>query len=396
MDRAFLSVGLRPFFLAAGAWACLAMGLWLGVLSGLPQPPTHFAPSVWHAHEMIFGYAAAAIAGFVLTAVPNWTGRPPRRGPVLAGLFVLWLAGRGAVAFSAVIGPFPAALIDCAFLAVLAGLLAADILRAGNRRNLVIVLALLLLFSANLAVHLGEGLSGGGTSGGQGAFGLRLGLAVIVLLITVVGGRITPAFTGNWLKRKGETAPPAPAGRIDGLALAAGALALAAWSVLPGHAASALLLVLAGILHGLRLARWRGLATLSEPLVWILHLGYAWVALGLLGLGLAHWLPVPGPGAALHVLAAGAVGTMTMAVMTRATLGHTGRALAAGPGTLRAYLLVIAAAAARVGAGFAGGLEGAMTMAAGGLWVAGFGLFVILYGPMHLGPAAAGEDAAHG
>ncbi len=391
MDREFLSVGLRPFFLAAGAWACLAMGLWLGVLSGLPQMPTHFAPSVWHAHEMIFGYAAAAIAGFVLTAVPNWTGRPPRQGAVLAGLFTLWLAGRGAVAFSAVIGALPASLIDGSFLAALAALVAADILRAGNRRNLVIVLALAVLFSANLAVHVGAG-SGTGT----GAFGLRLGLAAIVLLITVVGGRITPAFTGNWLKRKGAAAAPAPAGPIDALALAAGALALAVWAVLPGHAASALLLVLAGVLHGLRLARWRGLATLSEPLVWILHLGYAWVALGLLGLGLAHWLPIPGPGAALHLLAAGAVGTMTLAVMTRATLGHTGRALAAGPGTLGAYLLVIAAAALRVGAGFAGGLEGAVTMAAGGLWVAGFGLFVILYGPMHLGPAARGEQPAHG
>lgn len=385
MDSAFWSLGFRPFFLAAGAWACLAMAAWLAVLLGLPPPPTRFAPALWHAHEMIFGFGGAAIAGFVLTAVPEWTGRAPVRGGALAGLFALWLAGRLAVGASALIGPWVAAGTDCAFLALLAAVVAREVVAAGNRRNLVVPLAIAVLFSANVAVHAG---AGGG--------GLRLGLAVIVVLITVIGGRITPAFTGNWLRRRSAAALPAPAGWIDGAALGAGVLGLGAWSVLPDHGATAVLLLVAGVLHAVRLARWRGGETGAEPLVWILHLGYAWVPVGFLALGAAHWLPALGAGAPLHTLATGAVGTMTLAVMTRATLGHSGRDLTAGGATLAAYLLVLAAGILRVGAGFAGALAAPMILAAGGCWIAGFGLFVLRYAPMHVRPPKPGREPAHG
>jgi uncharacterized protein involved in response to NO len=380
MVAVFFSLGFRPFFLGAGVWACLSMGFWLGALGGMGGVPTHLGLVAWHAHEMIFGFAVAVISGFVLTAMPEWTGRGPLRGTALALLFAFWAAGRIAVAMSAVIGPLSAALIDGAFLAVLCAVVTHEIIKAGNRRNLVIAFALALLFAANVLVH-----TGGFGDGDGGAIGLRLGLAVVVLLIMLIGGRVTPAFTGNWLRRAGADRLPAPFGWTDRIALGAGVLALGAWVAAPGAFATAFLLLAAAAVHGLRLARWRGAATASEPLVWILHLGYAWVPVGLAVLGLAHWVPGPASGAALHGLGAGAIGTMTLAVMTRATLGHTGRALAAGPGTVAAYLLVVAAAALRLAAAFAGTSAEPLSFTAGGLWIAGFGLFVVLYGPMHLG-----------
>ncbi|HSR55127.1 MAG TPA: NnrS family protein [Alphaproteobacteria bacterium] len=387
MQSTFWSLGFRPFFLAAGAWACLAMAAWIGVLLGWPAPPTHFPPGIWHAHEMIFGYAAAAIAGFALTAVPEWTSRPALRGGALAGLFVLWIVGRLAVAGSALTGPLAAAVADCAFLLVLAAFVAREVVVSGNRRNLVVPLAFAVLFCANVMVHVGGGWEGPG---------LRLGLAVIVLLIALIGGRITPAFTGNWLKRRGADSLPAAQGPIDIVALLAGAIALAAWFAVPDHAATAILLIAAGALHAIRLARWRGLDTGAEALVWILHLGYAWVPVGLIALGAAHWISALAGGAAVHALATGAVGTMTIAVMTRATLGHSGRELTAGGATIAAYLLVLAAGVLRVAAAFGAGLEMPMILAAGGCWIAGFGLFVIVYAPMHLGIGGTEEHPAHG
>ncbi|TDI67753.1 MAG: short-chain dehydrogenase [Alphaproteobacteria bacterium] len=388
MNSAFLSLGFRPFFLGAGIWACLAMGIWLAALAGMGVPPTHLGLFAWHAHEMIFGFAAAVISGFALTAVPEWTGRPPIRGGALGCLFALWVAGRVAMALSAIIGPLSAALIDGAFLAVLCAVIAREIIKAGNRRNLVIALALALLFVANVVVHAGALGEGDG-----GALGLRLGLAVVVFLIMLVGGRVTPAFTGNWLARAGADRLPAPFGWIDGGALGVGALALGAWVAAPGALATALLLLAAAGLHGLRLVRWRGAATAPEPLVWILHLGYAWLPVGLAALGLAYWGLGLTPGAALHGLSIGAIGTMTLAVMTRATLGHTGRPLAAGRGTVVAYVLVTAAAVPRLAAGAEWAAALPLSFVAGGLWIAGFGLFVLLYGPMHLAaPVAAARS----
>lgn len=383
MIAGFLSLGFRPFFLGAGLWACVAMGAWLALLLGGGALPSAFGLGVWHGHEMIFGFAAAVVAGFALTAIPNWTGRPPVQGAALAGLFALWLAGRIAVAISAAIGPLAAALIDGAFLLVLCGIVGREIIVAGNRRNLVIAAAMALMFAANMAVHAGAlGVED------AGAIGMRGGLAVIILLITLIGGRVTPAFTGNWLHASGAEKLPAPFGPIDGAALGAGVLALGGWTAFPDALVTAVLLLSAGGLHGLRLARWRGAETGAEPLVWILHLGYAWVPVGLVALGLAHWLPVLAGGVALHGLTVGAVGTMTLAVMTRATLGHTGRPLAAGGGTVIAYLCVMAAAVLRMATGMVPDIAGVLTLAAGGLWIAGFGLFVILYGPLHLSKAA--------
>jgi len=388
---AFLSLGFRPFFLGAAVWSCLALGLWLAQFQGLMAPVPYFAAAAWHAHEMLFGFAAAAIAGFALTAVPQWTESPPLRGARLAALFGLWLVGRAAMTVPGPIGPLAVGVLDSAFLAVLAVAVAHAILRAGNRRNLVVVLAFLVLFAANAAFHAA------GPDGPElRSLALRLGLAGIVVLITLIGGRIIPAFTGNWLQRTGREGVPAPMGWIDRAALGIGVLALGVWTALPDGAVTAVLLLAAAALHALRLARWCGLKTGAEPLVWILHLGYAWVPIGLALLGLGAWVGGLSGSAGMHALSAGAVGTMTLSVMSRATLGHTGRPLTAGAGTLAVYCLVTLAAGLRVAAAWGGGLQADMILAAGGLWMGAFGLFAILYGPMHVAPAIAGDAPDHG
>ena len=381
---ALFAHGFRPFFLAAGLWAAVALGLWLMVLGGTLVLPTAFVPVVWHAHEMLFGFAMAAVAGFLLTAVPNWTGRMPLQGLPLVGLALLWLAGRAAVAGSELLGPAVAAAVDLAFPLALLLVVLLEVLAGRNWRNLPVTAAVAVLLTANLLTHLEPlGLAASAESG------LRLGLATLTALISLIGGRVVPSFTTNWLKKRGEAPLPAPFGRLDRAALALTVLALLAWVAAPDWPTTGALALAAGLAQALRLARWRGHRTLAEPLVWVLHLGYAWVPLGLVLLALAALLPDVLPAAAApHALGAGAVGTMTLAVMTRATLGHTGRPLAAGPATAAIYGLVTAAALARLASAVLPEAALALLSAAGLFWLAGFGLFLARYGPMLLGPRA--------
>lgn len=374
---AVLQQGFRPFFLGAGAWSLIAMVLWLAVYLGYLALPSRFDPLAWHSHEMLFGFVGAAIAGFLLTAVPNWTGRLPVRGRPLALLFALWLAGRLAVGLSEVVGAAAAALIDVAFLAALDGVLLREILAGRNWRNLPVVLIVALLTGCNLLVHL-EYL----TTAETAAIGLRLALATVIMLIALIGGRIVPSFTRNWLNKRNEARLPRPFGPLDRTVLASTLVAGLCWTAWPDWAGTGLLCLLAGLGNGWRLARWRGHRTLAEPLVWVLHLGYGWVAVGLGLLGLSIWFPDLPPSAPVHALTAGAMGTMTLAVMTRATLGHTGEALSAGTGTTAIYLLVTAAALLRVLSSI---LEagGSLALAFGALcWAGAFGLFVVLYAPL--------------
>ncbi len=378
---AFFAHGFRPFFLFAGAWAALAVLLWVLVFAGAMRLPSAFDPLTWHVHEMIFGYAAAAVAGFLFTAVPNWTGRLPVHGAPLAAFAVLWLAGRAVVMFGDTLGAWPAAVVDVAFPVALALVIGREIVAGGNRRNLPVVAIVATLAGANVLTHL-EQLGLADTA----ALGLRLGIALVLVLIALIGGRVTPSFTSSWLRRQGETPPAVAVTRLDKGGLALLAVAVLAWVIWPEARATGWLLLAAGLVTLVRLARWRADRTLAEPLVWVLHLGYAWLAVGLLLLGAALALDAWPPSAALHALTAGAMGTMPLAVMSRATLGHTGRALTASRVTTLLYLCVSAAALLRVLSPALGAMETAALHLSATLWIMAFAGFALAYLPMFLAP----------
>ena len=371
--------GFRPFFLGAGIWALAAMLLWILALQGELSIPTTFDPVAWHVHEMLFGFVVAAIAGFLLTAIPNWTGRMPLQGVPLAVLIGTWLAGRLAVGASVWIGAGIAAVLDLSFLTLLLGVVLREILAGRNWRNLPMPVVLGGLLVANALTHADAiGLAA------TGQLGQRLDIGIVILLIGLVGGRIIPSFTLNWLKKRGDSNLPVSFGALDRGTLALAAAALTIWVVAPESPIAGAALIAAGIASLGRLARWRGHLTLAEPLVWSLHLGFAWVGVGLLLVGLSAFLRDVPPAAGLHALTAGAMGGMTLAVMTRATLGHTGRLLTADWWTAAIYLLIAGAAALRVAAPFLADVYLLLLLTSGLAWSAAFGLFVVHYGRMLL------------
>lgn len=383
---AILSFGFRPFFLVAGLWAAAAMVLWIAMLSGWARPPTAFDPVAWHAHEFLFGYLSAVMAGFLLTAVPNWTGRLPITGWPLAGLAGLWLAGRAAVAVSSHLPALAVAGTDLSFLVMLAGVLAREILAGRNWRNLP-VLGLLAVFALGNALFHWDAAQGGAPA--QGA-GLRLGLGAAVMLIALIGGRIVPSFTRNWLVQRGQTRLPVPPmQRLDKLALAVLGAALLGWIAAPHNAATGAALLIAGALHLARLARWRGALSWPEPLVAVLHAGYLFVPLGALGLGAEILSPGTfGMAAAQHLWMAGAIGLMTLAVMTRAALGHAGRPLHATAPIAALYLLLVVSVIARLLAGALPGAVWPLHLSATA-WILAWGGFALIYWPILTRPKGA-------
>jgi len=384
---ALFSAGFRPFFLLAATWAALAIPLWLVAYMTGFVPPSAFPPIIWHAHEMVFGFAAATVAGFLLTAIPNWTGRMPLQGWPLAALAMLWLVGRIAVLLSAQIGAPLAAIADLSFPVVFLAVVAREIVAGRNWRNLPMLGALSLLLIGNLLVHL-SALDLADTA----ELGNRIGIGTLLTLIALVGGRIVPSFTRIWLaKTRPEIAPPAPAERFDLVALIVIGLGLAIWVFNPDSEAARWAELAAGIAAAWRLSRWRGLSTFREPLVLVLHIGYGWLALGLLLLGLNGFFPLLPQTTALHALTVGAIGTMTLAVMTRASLGHLGRPLLAGPGTKAIYILVTLSAILRLAVPLAGAQMLLVLSLAGAAWCAAFGLFVVLYGGPLARPRVSGD-----
>jgi len=387
--QALLSAGFRPFFLLSATWAALAVPLWLAFLAGAGTVPTLLPPPIWHAHEMVFGYAAATVAGFLLTAIPNWTGRMPLQGGPLAALVGLWIAGRVAEFVSARIGAPAAAVLDLSFPVAFLVAVAREIVAGRNWRNLPMVAALTLLLAGNSLVHL-EALGWAET----GELGNRLGIATLLMLITLVGGRIVPSFTRNWLtKNLPGAATPASFGWIDRAALLTTALALADWVAVPAAPWTPWVELIAALALGMRLVRWRGAGAWREPLLWVLHLGYGWLALGFLLLAVNGIMPLVPATAALHALTVGAIGTMTLGVMTRASLGHTGRPLVAGSGTTTIYALVTVAALLRLLAPLAGADYLLLLSLAGAAWSGAFGLFVFLYGRPLATPRVSGAAA---
>lgn len=375
-----LSFAFRPLFLLVALQALVGIGLWSAWWSGLLAVQWPVNPVYWHAHEMISGFAGAAIAGFLLTAVANWTGRPPVRGWPLALLSLCWLAAR-----LAAVTPFVAAVAGVLWWTLLLVLVAQELLLSRNRRNYKILLVLALFILTEGLYHLAalQGL----------AWQRQVVWAqmwLVLILINLIGGRIIPAFTRNWLLQRqaapgGESTLPAAFGPID-LAATLALLLFAAISLLPVPGWLALATgVVAALLQAWRLSRWQGHRTLSDPLVWMLHVAYAWLPLGLLLLacGLAGLLPVS---AGLHALTAGTIAGMIVSVSSRAALGHTGRPLKSHPLLTLSFVLLTLAAASRVLASLTALpllMQGATL-----LWLLAFAAFALRYAPILLRPAA--------
>jgi uncharacterized protein involved in response to NO len=372
------SYGFRPFFLGGALWAALGIFLWLPQYFGEWSLPTAFALIDWHIHEMLYGYVAAIVTGFLLTAIPNWTGRFPVNGWPLAGLAALWLAGRIAIAGSAIWDLRLAAVVDVAFLTALAAVAAREIVAGRNWRNLRVLVILGILIGGNVAFHLEV------IARGRAEFGIRIGIAAAIGLIMLIGGRIIPSFTHNWLVRKNPGRLPQSFSRFDALALGMSALALIMWIGMPQRAVSGVALMIAGVLQAVRLARWAGDRTFGERLVLVLHVGYSFVPIGFVLLAAAILWPSQAPASAgLHAWTAGAIGLMTLAVMTRASLGHTGNELVASLPTQLIYLCALIAACARIHAAFEPSSV-ALHIAAIA-WVAAFGGFAVIFGPLLTG-----------
>ncbi len=362
-------MGFRPLYLLAAAFAATAVPLWrFG--ADLPLPDAgYLVGTAWHAHEMVFGFAAAVLAGFLLTAARAWTGRPTLSGASLAALAGLWVAGR----LMAGTGPaLAAAVVDCLFLPCVALAIGVPVVQAGNWRNVKVVAVVLLLAAANLLFHLEYA---GVTALPWGNGGARLALDLFALMVTLIAGRVIPAFTANAV----PTARPRHNQWVDFVAF--GSLATLAVAE-PGEPWLAAVAAGGAVAHGVRLWLWDPFATAREPLLWVLPLSYGWLVVSLALRAL--WLA----GAALpaasfvHALAVGVMGGLMLGMMTRSARGHTGRALAAGPADTAAFVLVHLAALARVLGALAGPEAGELAVdAAAVLWSAAFAVFFLAYWP---------------
>lgn len=380
----WLRGGFRPFFLAAGIWAVVAIFVWIFSLTGNVALPRGIEPLAWHRHEMVFGFAGAAVAGFLLTAIPNWTGRLPIAGWPLASLVALWGAARIALLIVPAKAIAVAAVLDASLYVALAAFAAREVIASGNR-NLPMSALVLIFGTADALDHLCiAGVIG------DGMLGIRCGLSILLVMISVVGGRIIPSFTRNWMVKQGITIGlPGQPDRYDRAAIGLTTISMISWILLPESKVSGGVLVAAAFLQGGRLARWRGLATIRDALLLILHVGYGWLVLGLMLLGLSSLSPDVPRTAAIHALTVGAVATMILAVTTRASLGHAGRALRAALPTVCAYALLSFAALARVATAFGwiDYLPGLHLSAC--LWVGAFLLFLTVYWPVLTRPAVA-------
>ncbi|MGJ4927083.1 NnrS family protein [Bradyrhizobium sp. HKCCYLS2038] len=373
-----LANGFRPFFLLGAIQAAVSILIWLPAFYGELKLSSGFAPRDWHVHEMLYGYLPAIVTGFLFTAIPNWTGRLPIRGLPLLTLVIVWLAGRLAVTASAFYLWWAALLVDASFLLLVVLAAAREIAAGRNWRNLPVVAIVGLMCAGNIAFHIEAHLHG------SADYAIRVGVAVIVLLLALIGGRITPSFTRNWLVKHNPGRLPAPFGRFDMVVVLVSAFSLIGWIVMPDSAITGTGLFVAGVMHAVRLARWAGDRTLRERLLVILHVGYAFVPLGFLINAAASFGCVL-PSAGLHAWMVGAAGIMTLAVMTRATLGHTGQALTASVATQAIYLAIIVAAVTRVCAVLAPAHAGALLHVAAFAWILAFSGYALAFGPLLLG-----------
>lgn len=369
---ALFAKGFRPFFLVASAFAVLALPIWLALFATGADAVPYFGPQYWHAHEMVFGFAAAVIAGFLLTAVSNWTSRETAAGPALALLVMLWLVGRAAVLLAHRLAPGIGAALDLAFLPAVAIACGRPIVATKNFRNLVFVVLLTGVWLANLGTHLG-------------ALGIRpewlrlgnlVGVDLVVLAMVIVGGRVIPMFTRS-ATRRGEIRNLPALDRIAVVCVAA--LVLADAAALDVRLSGTIALV-AGLACALRARTWGMRASFDQPLLWVLHGGHAFITLGLLLRVASAWFLVVPSNAALHALTAGAIGMLTLGMMTRVGLGHTGRILTVPRRMGIAFAVVALAALLRVAAPFGPPTAYVpLVVVAGVLWSAGFAVYLFEY-----------------
>ena len=375
---ALWELGFRPFFLLASLFGAASVGLWTAQLSGW-LPSAYLHDSRWHAHEMLFGYALAVVAGFLLTAVRNWTGMPTARGTTLVALVVLWIAGR-----ILVLTPYAnaAALVNIAFPLALGVAIGIPLVRSRNARNYFFVGLLVLVAAAVAALHLARL---------QFALphpraGLVLGLDVILFIMTVMGGRVIPMFTNSGVPGAGATRSR----WVEHLSLGS-VLALLIADFFAPHAAIVMGVALfAAAVHAVRLLLWRPWRTLGTPLVWILHAGYAWIVVHLILRGLAASGSIV-DSAAIHALTVGAIGGLTIGMMSRVARGHTARPLSADRFDQAMFLLVQAAAAVRVFGGLAPAGFMPSVQVSGLLWAVAFGLYALRYWPVLTRPRSDGK-----
>ena len=377
MESLIFQNSFRPFFIAAGIWATLAVPFWLlsyfGILIGIDN----FNILLWHQHEMLFGFVPAAITGFILTAIPNWTGRLPIKNKPLALLLLLWILGRVGFLITAIFGTITTSLMDLPFLIVLVLVIMREIISGKNWRNLPVIILISFFTLGNILVHLQiqEIID-------SAELGIRLSTFTLSVLLALIGGRIVPSFTRNWLTKIKAERFPSPAGIFDKISLISLVVFVFAQIVIPYHELTSLLALLAGLLHGIRLIRWKVWMTLSEPLILILHVGYMWlsVALVLIGFaGLTNFVPYA---SSYHALTIGAFSTMILAVMTRASLGHTGRRLKATLGTTFIYVFITIASVLRVCEPFLNEFGNLVLSFSGIFWTLSFALFVFIYLPI--------------
>jgi uncharacterized protein involved in response to NO len=385
---ALFGYGFRPFFLAAGLAGLLLIPWWAASVAWGVALGTSWPANLWHGHEMLFGFIVAAIAGFLLTAVPSWTGARGFAGWPVAMLAALWGLGRVGIASSALWPPWLVAGLDLSFLPALAGFVLPALVRARNR-NTPLLGVLAILWLANLAFYWGIAQDDPSLA----RHALLFAIDIVLLLVTVIGGRIIPAFTASAFKQHGISSPLHVWRSMTALAV----LVMIAVAVIdlwrPESTAAGAVALAAALIQAVRLAQWRGLRTLQMPIVWVLHLAYLWLPLGLALKGLALLGGLAFAAYYLHALAIGAAATMIMGVMTRASLGHTGRPLIVRPSIACAYGLLTAAAAVRVfGPAWGSSSYAGIILLAAGLWTAAFVLFLWVYGPMLVKPRADGKS----
>lgn len=378
-----LRLGFRPFYLLGGLFAAVGLPIWMAVYFGRLPSPAAMPAVLWHAHEMLFGFVGAVITGFLFTAVSNWTGRPTPAGLPLALLALLWLSGRIVFWIDAI--PIAVSIvIDSAFLFLVALTILKPVLAAGNYRNLGVVAAVGLFAAANLLFHLANT----GVVHYSLIRALHNGLNAVILIIAVIGGRVIPFFTANAVPESGARRDPA----ADMVAIGSLIVMLVVGALPEGSQVEPQVAITAALANAWRMLPWGSLATLRKPILWILHLGYVWIIAGLALQGLAGLWGVFPPQAAVHAITVGAIGSLTLGMMSRTALGHTGRPLTPSRQVVWAYVLVNLAALIRVAGAFVpdGGYSASLILAAAA-WSAAWLVFAVAFWPILTRPRPDGR-----